>query len=126
MSEHANIELIKKLNLRDLDGSAGLFSDDFVWHYFNRTLPDIEGDYVGIEGLKNFFELIGKTTKGSFNVTPVNVMPVGDELLFIHARDTMEIDDTPIAIDVVVIWRIVKGKFVEAWDIPSVYTNLAA
>ncbi|WP_370399737.1 nuclear transport factor 2 family protein [Sulfitobacter sp. JB4-11] len=125
MAEHPNIVLLNKLNLRDLDASADLFADDFVWHYFNRKLPDIEGDYVGIEGLKEFFTLIGGRTKGSFNVEPMSATPVGDELIVVHVRDTMEIDARPIAIDVVVVWRVAEGRFVEAWDIPSVFTNLA-
>ncbi len=51
---HSNMALLSALNLRDLSASAELFSDDFVWHYFNPNLPDLEGDFAGIEGLKLF------------------------------------------------------------------------
>ena len=67
-SSHPNVELLMKLNLRDLDASAALFSDDFVWHFFNPKLPDVQGDFVGVDGLKSFFAAMAGKTEGSFNV----------------------------------------------------------
>jgi len=119
---HPNLALLAKLDLRDLDGSAALFSDDFVWHYFNPKLPDVAGDYVGIEGLKRFFSIIGAKTKGTFRVEPVSATPAGDELVVVHARDTLDIGGQAITLDVVVVWRFVEGKIKEAWDIPSAFT----
>ena len=109
------------LDLGNLDASAELFSENFVWHYFNPNLPDVEGDYVGIEGLKQFFETIAVKTNATFKVEPVSVTPVGDELIVVQVRDTMLLNGKAIAIDVVVVWRIVDGKFAEAWDIPSAF-----
>lgn len=123
--EHANLVLLSKLNIRDLDASAALFSDDFVWHYFNPKLPDVEGDYTGVDGLKKFFAIIAGKTGGTFKVEPISAMHFGEELVVVHARDTMEFDDNSIALDVAVIWRIVEGKFAEAWDIPSAFTLAA-
>ncbi|KAB7614444.1 nuclear transport factor 2 family protein [Amylibacter sp. SFDW26] len=120
--EHQNLKLLSKLNILDLDASAVLFSDNFVWHYFNPNLPDVEGDYVGIEGLKRFFKIIEKETNGTFKVEPVSATPIGDELVVVHARDTMERDGNSFAIDVVVVWRIAHDQLVEAWDIPSAFT----
>ena len=111
-----------RLDLRDLDASASLFADDFVWHFINPNLPDVQGDYVGIEGLKEFFKSLGGKTKGTFKVEPVSVTPIGDELVVAHVRDTLEFDGKSMAIDAVVVWRIVEGRFVEAWDIPSIHT----
>jgi len=34
-------------------------------------------------------------------------------------------EDNSIALDVAVVWRIVDGKFAEAWDIPSAFTLAA-
>lgn len=53
--EHPNLTLLSILNILDLDASASLFSENFVWHYFNPKLPDVEGDYKGVKGLKKFF-----------------------------------------------------------------------
>ena len=120
---HPNSELLMKLNLRDLDASAALFSDDFVWHFFNPRLPDVQGDYVGVEGLKAFFKAMAGKTKGTFNVQPVSVTPVGNELLVVHVQDTMDLGGAPVETDAVVVWRIVDGKITEAWDIPAVFTR---
>ena len=122
IEEHPNLVLLSKLNILDLDKSAELFSDGFVWHYFNPNLPDVQGDYVGVEGLKKFFEKIHGKTKGTFRVEPISATPIGEELVVIHARDTLELDAKSIAVDVVVVWRIVDGRFAEAWDIPSAFT----
>lgn len=37
--------LLKRLDLGNL-----------VWHFFNPRLPDVEGDYTGLSGLRTFFE----------------------------------------------------------------------
>ncbi len=126
IEEHPNLSLLSKLNILDLDNAAELFADNFVWHYFNPNLPDIEGDYVGIEGLKEFFNKIKVKTNGSFRVEPVTATPVGKELVVIHAKDFLSIDGKSMVIDVVVVWRIVKDQFVEAWDIPSAFTMAGA
>ena len=120
--DHPNLALLSKLDLRDLNASAALFSDDFVWHFFNPNLPDFEGDYIGVDGLKKFFAIIAGKTGGTFKVEPISVMPFGEELVVVHARDTMELEDNSIVVDVAVVWRIVDGKFAEAWDIPSAFT----
>ncbi len=120
--EHPNLALLSKLDIRDLDASAELFSDEFVWHYFNPNLPDVEGDFTGVEGLRKFFEIIAGKTGGTFKVEPISVVNFGEELAVVHARDTMVFKDNPIALDVAVVWRIVEGKIAEGWDIPSAFT----
>ena len=123
--EHPNLALLSKLDVRDLNASAALFSDDFVWHYFNPKLPDVEGDYLGVDGLKKFFAIIAGKTGGTFRVEPISGVNFGDELVVVHARDTMEFEDNPIALDVAVVWRVVDGKIAEGWDIPSAFTLAA-
>ena len=108
-----------------MDTSAALFSDDFVWHYYNPNLPDVEGDYVGVEGLKQFFGKVAGETGGSFKVKPVSATPIGEELVVVHTRNNMVHRDKAIAIDVVVVWRMVDGKISEGWDIPSAFTLVA-
>lgn len=123
--DHPNIALLSKLDIRDLDASAALFSDDFVWHYFNPNLPDVEGDYVGVDGFKKFFAILAGKTSATFKVEPISAMPFGDELIVVRTRNTMNLEDDSIAVDVVVVWRIVDGKFAEGWDIPSAFTLAA-
>lgn len=86
--EHANVSLLKRLDLRNLATAAGLFAPDVVWHYFNPNLPDMQGDYVGLDGIRSFFEKVGQKSKGTFKVQPVSMTAVGDELVVTQTRAT--------------------------------------
>ena len=57
---HPNLSILMQLDLHNLDACAGIFADDFIWHYFNPKLPDLEGDYRGLDGLKDFFCQVGQ------------------------------------------------------------------
>ena len=121
--EHSNVSLLNRLDIRNLAGSADLFAENFVWHFFNPSLPDVQGDYVGLNGLQTFFEKLAMVTDGSFEVEPISITPMGDELVVTHVKDRMTLEGRSIEIDAVVVWRIVDGCIAEAWDIPSVYTE---
>ena len=73
--------------------------------------------------MKRFFGVLGVRMKGTFNVEPISVVPFGDEFVVTHVRDTMEHEGKSIALDAVVVWRIIGGKFAEAWDIPATKTS---
>ena len=120
--EHANVRLLKELDIGNLAGCASLFSEDFVWHYFNPKLPELQGDYVGLAGLNDFFQKLGALTRGAFKSEPQSATAYGDELVVAHARNTLTVEGRSIETDAIVVWRIVGGRIVEAWDIPSVYT----
>ncbi len=75
--------------------------------------------------MQTFFEKIGALTSGSFTVEPISATAYGNELVVTHTRNTMVVQDQPITIDAVVVWRIVNGRIAEAWDIPSVHTIAA-
>jgi len=121
--EHPNVSLLNRLNPADVAQSADIFSENFVWHFFNPQMPDLEGDYRGLEGLQLFFEKLAMLTKGTFEVNPVSVTPIGNELVIAHVKDRMILDHTSVELDAVVVWRVVDGLLTEAWDIPSVYTE---
>lgn len=57
--DHPNIQAMKQLNLGDLTAAKDLFAEDVVWHYFNPNLPELQGDYVGLTGIRSFFQSIG-------------------------------------------------------------------
>ena len=61
---HANLAIIHKLDIKNLDACADIFADNFVWHYFNSDWPEIEGDYQGVSGLKDFFARVMKNSNG--------------------------------------------------------------
>lgn len=120
--EHVNVSLLKRLDLDNMAASAALFAQDVVWHFFNPLLPDVQGDYVGPTGVQTFFEKIRALTDDTFQVEPISMTAVGDELVVTHTKNRMTLQGRPIATDVVVVWRIVDGRIAEVWDIPSVHT----
>lgn len=116
---------MNKLDIQNLDGCADIFSDDFVWHYFNPKRPELEGNYRGVSGLKRFFNKMKSVSKNAFQVKPVDTRPIGNEFIVVHACNRFAQDNTgegTIEFDAVIVWRIVAGKIVEAWDIPAINT----
>ncbi len=116
-TDHPNIQLMKQLDLRDLASAKDLFAEDVVWHYFNPNMPEVQGDYVGLDGIRSFFQTIGGKSRGTFKVEPVSATAVGDELVVVHARDTLTFQGQSITLDVVVVWRFAGGRIAEVWDI---------
>ena len=122
-SEDPKLALLKRLNFSDFGSCADLFTDDFVWHYFNPRLPHLAGDYHGVSGLKTFFETLGAFTKGTFVPETISVTPWGDELLVMCNKNRMMLPDKAIETDVVLVWRFVDDRIAEVWDIPSAYSG---
>lgn len=116
------MSVLAKLNLQDIDACAESFAGNFVWHYFNPRLPELEGDHIGIDGLKSFFARLNEESKGSFQQKLIDARPVGDELVITQVCNRMDLEGNAIEVDAVVIWRIVGGRIAEAWDIPAVNT----
>ena len=124
---HPNLLLLERLSQKiphDLANAGDILADDFVWHFFNFRLPDVQGDYLGAKGWTTFFAKLGALTQETFQVEAVSAIPVGDELVIEHVRDRMIVEDRRLEIDAVVVWRIVKNRIVEAWDIPSMYAGI--
>ena len=119
---HPNVALIERLDIHDIAASEDVFAEDAVFRYFNPLLPDLQGDYVGLAGIRDFLQKIGALSEGTFRIEPVSATAVGDELVVVHTRNSLTFDNQPITMDVVVVWRIVNGRVTEVWDIPSVYT----
>ena len=44
-------------------------------------------------------------------------------MVITHTVNTLTLDGEDIAINVVVVWRIVDNRITEIWDIPSVHTQ---
>jgi len=120
--EHRNISILKRFDPANPNTLAEVLAEDFVWHYINPELSALEGDYFGLSGLTDFFQRIGGRTNGSFKVHPLSIVPLGDELIITHVKDSMSLDGKPMEIDAVVLWCIINGQIKEAWDIPIVHT----
>lgn len=119
---HPNMHLLMKLDIQNLDACRDVFADNFIWHYFNPILPELDGDHFGIEGLKGFFAKLNEESNSSFHVNVIEARPVGDELVVTEVCNRMDLEGDAIEFDAVVIWRIVSSKIAEAWDIPAVNT----
>lgn len=122
----ANIELVVQAGglirsgFADRDGHP--FADDFVFHFINPQLPDLEGDYHGFDGIASLFERLGELSETGFRNVPHSLTPCGEELLVAFATNTVGFDGMLIDVDAVVVWRVFDGQIHEAWDIPAVNT----
>ncbi|MEO0434743.1 MAG: nuclear transport factor 2 family protein [Cyanobacteria bacterium J06656_5] len=122
----ANISLLEKLPALIPDKLGEMkesFADDFVWHYINPQLPQVHGDYQGIEGLQEFFIKLGGLTDNTFNVRIQHTHAVGSEFVVVHACPNMTLDGSSFEIDSVVVWRMVDQQIKEAWDIPGLHSS---
>ncbi|MBY5935132.1 nuclear transport factor 2 family protein [Tateyamaria omphalii] len=121
-TEHANIDLIAKIDITDIPAQADLFQRDVVWHFFNPMAPNLAGSYRGVDGIAEFFDKVRGHGHGSFAVQPKLAWAVGDELVVVQSRNRLGQGIEAINFDVVVVWRIIDGKIAEVWDIPAVNT----
>lgn len=115
--DHPNIALLKRLDPSNMAASTDLFAEDAVFHYFNPHLPELQGDHVGPDGIRAFFESLAELSRGTFRIEPVSATPVGNELVVVHSRNTLALGEGTVTLDVVVVWRFVDGRVVEVWDI---------
>ena len=80
-----NVALLSRFDPANVAGTADVLSEDFVWHFFNPRLTDIQGDHVGRDGLQDFFQKMHERTDGTFKVNPVSITAVGDELVVVSS-----------------------------------------
>ena len=112
-----NIALLQQLDRRNMAASAHLFAKDAVFHYYNPNLPELQGDHVGPDGIRAFFEALAEKSRGTFRIEPVSATPVGKELVVVQSRNSLSFETRTVTVDVVTVWRIVEGRIVEVWDI---------
>ncbi|MFS4467551.1 hypothetical protein [Maribacter sp. 2210JD10-5] len=120
---HPNIKLLEEVNLKEKLSINKKFSPRVIWRFFNPMIPDIAGDYEGINGVIKLFEVLDIITRGSFEYIPVRTITVGNELVMMHVKNRMNTYANQIEIDTILVWRIVNKKIVEVWNIPSVYND---
>lgn len=100
---HPNMSILMKLNIQNLDEGSNIFADNFIWHYFNPKLPELEGDHYDIEGLKSFFVKLSETSNSSFQVNVIDAHPAGEELVITQVYNQMALDGNTFEFDAVVI-----------------------
>jgi len=125
-AQQSNLDLVARVGPLIRDGFAEaapeLFADDFVFHFFNSRLPELAGDHHGYDGLRRLFEDLGDASDTGFHNEPHSLTPYGDELVVAYATNTVGFGGALVDVDAVVVWRVVDGRILEAWDIPAVNT----
>jgi len=118
MSAKANVDVVRT-SLTDLDEMPALLSEDLVWH-FAGNVEGIAPEHRGRDAVfADFWGKLFELTNGTFSVEPVDIWAAGPELVVAHLTVSMTIDDEARSGDNVVVYRVVDGKIVEAFDVPS-------
>lgn len=118
----ANLEVVRQLAEHvpeDIESVEHLFGDGFAWVYLESTKAGSQSFHYGVAGLRALFELLAEITDGTWGVETLELKAVGDELVVAHAKPSMEIGGRPIETESVVVWRILDGQAVAAWDVPG-------
>ena len=115
--DHPAFAVLAKLDPGDMAAAAHLFAENAVWHYSNPNLPELQGDHVGPDGIRRFFEALAEKSRRTFRIQPVSATPVGPELVVVHSRNTLTLKTRVVTVDMVVVWRIVAGRIAEVRDI---------
>ena len=125
-AQQANLDLVNRVGTLIRTGFAHpdeeVFADDFVFHYTNPRLAELDGDHEGYDGFRSFFERLQQDSDTGFHNEPHSLTPYGDELVVAYATNTLSFYGTEIDVDAIVVWRIVEGRISEAWDIPAINT----
>ena len=125
-AQSANLDLVRRVGTLIQTGFANpdeeLFAHDFVFHYVNPRLAELDGDYHGYDGFRSLFERLHQGSDTGFHNEPHSLTPYGDELVVAYATNTVSFGGTALDVDAIVVWRIVAGRISEAWDIPAINT----
>lgn len=125
-TESTNFEALERVGELIRTGFADRhdhpFADDFVFHFFNAQLPDLDGDYHGFDGIAELFKRLDQLSESGFRQVYHSLTPCGDELLVAFVTNTVGFNGIEIDVDAVVVWRVFGGQVHEAWDIPAVNT----
>ena len=125
-SIQTNLDLVVRagtlMHTRFVDPDEELFAHDFVFHYVNPRLAELDGDYHGYDGFHSLIEQLHQGSDTGFHNEPHSLTPYGDELVVAYATNTVSFGGTALDVDAIVVWRIVDGRISEAWDIPAINT----
>ena len=125
-AQQANLDLVTRAGTLIRTGFADpdeeLFARDFVFHYVNPRLAELNGDHHGYDGFRRSFERLHQGSDTGFHNQPHSLTPYGDEIVVAYATNTVSFGGRELDVDAIVVWRIVDGRISEAWDIPAINT----
>ena len=116
------LELLERfLNLipDKLANAEKLFADNFVWHYFNPALSQLEGSYNGIAGLQTFWQTLEGQSSAHIEVEVRQFISLGGELVAARLKPTRDSQAT----EDLIIGRVVGDRIEEAWYINTLHIS---
>jgi hypothetical protein len=112
-----NVEVVRRALENPFGDTA--FAPKLVWH-FTGHVPGFAPEYHGVDSFRShFLGRLMKLTGGAFQIVPIDVRAAGPELVVAHIQITMTVGGVEQAGDDVVVYRLIDGMIVEAFDIPS-------
>ena len=124
--QQANLDLVAQVGMMIAtdftDPDEDIFADDFVFHFVNPQLAELDGDHQGFDGFRRLFALLHDRNETGFRQVHHSITAYGDELVVAHATNTVGFGGAELDVDAIVVWRVFDGKVHEAWDIPAVNT----
>lgn len=120
--EHPNQTVVTQFSesiLNNFEGADQFLDENFVWHYINPRVRELEGDYQGLNGVRFFFKNLRNLTDNTFEIEPVSIVPFGEEFVVTHANLRLTLESKQIETEAIIVWRVHNGRIFEAWDIPS-------
>lgn len=114
MSEHPNVELLRKIYARDRDALKSGMSPDFVCHTPGRS--QISGNYKGTDFLTVRIAKVAELTGGTFRARSLGPMLVNDEWGMVPVQVSAERDGKKMDMPAFGIWRFKDGQVLEHWE----------
>jgi len=120
MSDHANVELIRRgyeaFSKGDMQTVDQLFADDIVWH--NGGRGPLSGDRRSKKEVFEFFDELARRSDGTFGIDIHDVVG-GDEHVVVLSTAHATRNGRTAEFQGVDIWHVRGGKAVEFWHLDT-------
>jgi ketosteroid isomerase-like protein len=113
MTDNAEVlrEAFRRWNQADVDGVLELMAEDVRW-YPAGTMPDLQAEYRGCEGVRRFFaEFMEPWDR--IEMDPVEMVPVGDEVVVRTRFNAQGREGVRVDIEFGQRYRVREGLLVE-------------
>lgn len=96
----------------DLETAGRYLADDIVYHVGGRH--PLAGDYRGIDNVVDFFKRRAQRTKGTFRITPHDLL-ANDTHGVALSEASAERDGETYSWKVITVYHVADGKVTECW-----------
>lgn len=92
-AQQSNLDLVMRagtlIRTAFANSDEELFARDFVFHFVNPQLAELDGDHHGYDGFQSFFERLHQESDTGFHNEPHSLTPYGDEFVVAYATNTV-------------------------------------